>query len=952
MSRRPLGATLLVIALLLSAVAAPLTFAGQAASSAPTDVHAVVVGDNGQLVAVETDGTTHEIGVDAAITGRTVDLDDDTVLETPFVDSQGTLKLTEPDGTTTTLAQSAASSKSAIAVGDLDGDGTPAVFYPNSSDSGYIYKVEIGPESGDPTRVTTTAANGVAGVGDLDGDDEPELGFAGSSSAIKYVDDGTVVKTGYSSGIGSNNGYGLGGVADHNGDGTARVSIVTGSNNIALIDDEGNTEKIKEVSAAKSPIAAANWTGDSAPELLYLDSNGKLAYTTLDGTHERILDANGNTIAPAAGPGVAASPGLMAPEITEYNVTNPTGREIRVNISTDKRIEEFAVNVSGPDSTVLERTAFNESGNGPYTYVTTYEASIDGNYTATIETAVGPDGNDGATGQQRSVEIRTPGPEVENATVADATDDDGAVGGNHTVAVSADVPDVDPENVTVTANASAFGAGTVELTHANGSTYETNVTVDGSAVPEDGAQEMLVTAINQYDNDGKATTDTVVVDTTPPDADAGPDVSVKAGTNVTFDGDGSTDMTEIVSYEWELGNGTTATGKAVTHQYDEPGNYTVTLALTDTVGNTATDTLTVTVEEQDSTATATPDSTPTPTPDSTSTEDNDQNDGGDTTVVVVEEDGTSVETRVDDGAVRVDVTDAEAGNTIALSVPSGGVTDGTGVTLDSMTVLPTRSGAFQVSIDGNASAPDGVTPVNRTNAVDPLAYWTIGHSIDDEHVDGATFEFDVRPSLLDGAHPEALTLYRYQDGNWTAYDPQVLGQDGDYRYRVHSPGLSTFAVGVRETNFTVENATLSDETVRPGEAVTATVTVANDGSTDVTRTLTYRLGGEAIENRTVTVPAGERRTVTFVHEPTRTGEFDATVAGELAGTLTVAEPSPTAISTANSTPVPTAVDRPEPPTQSGFGLPFLLLLVVPIGGALGYYYLTRRAGYRRLSERL
>ncbi len=180
-----------MFALLVAAVAAPLSAVGGAASSAPTAVHAVVVGSDGQLVAVERDGTTHQTGVDASITGRTVDLDGDGVLETPFVDSGGTLKLAEPDGTTTTLAESARASKSAIGVGDLDGDGTAAVFYPNASDSGYVYKVETGPDPGEPTRVTETTAKGVAGVGDLDGDDEPELAFAGGSSTVKYVDGDT-----------------------------------------------------------------------------------------------------------------------------------------------------------------------------------------------------------------------------------------------------------------------------------------------------------------------------------------------------------------------------------------------------------------------------------------------------------------------------------------------------------------------------------------------------------------------------------------------------------------------------------------------------------------------------------------------------------------------------------------------------------------------------------------
>ncbi|GAB7012761.1 hypothetical protein JCM18549_10320 [Halolamina salina] len=946
--------------LLVAAVAGPLAAVGSTASSGPTDVHAVVVGSNGQLVAVEQDGTTHETGVDATITGRTIDLDGDTVLETPFVDSGGTLKLAEPDGTTTTLAENAPTSASAIAVGDLDDDGTAAVFYPNTSDSGHIYKVETGADPGSPTRVTQTTssgdagidANAVAGVGDLDGDGQPELGFTGGSSTVKYLDGDTVETTGYSS-IGSNSGgYGLGGVSDVDGDGVARITLVTGSNNIALIDDQGNIEKIKEVSAAQAPITAANWTGGSSLELLYLDTNNKLAYTTLDGQHEQIQGANGGTIEGAQSAGVAMSPGLAAPEITDYNVTNPAGREINVSITADKRLETISVNVSGPDPTTLTRADFGESGSGPYTYVATYTADIDGEYTATLEAAVGPDGNDGAQDQQRSVVIETAGPTVENATIEDLTDDDGAVGGNHTVAVSADVPDTDPSNVTVVADASPFGAGEVTLAHTSGWTYAANFTVDASAVPEDGSQSIEVTATNQYGNDGAAATGSLVVDTTPPAADAGPDVNPTTGTSVTFDGDGSTDLTGIEQYSWEFGDGTTATGRSVTHVYDEPGTYTVTLTVTDGVGNIATDTLTATVEEADSGSTSTSTSDPTPTPTSTSepaptatqtpapTETDDASDGGDTEVIVVDE-GTTVVTRVDGSTVDVNVSHATAGSSVALSIPAGEVSERWGVTVERMTVLPTRDGAFEVTVDGNASAPTGVTPVNRTRATEPLAYWAVNHTIDDENVAGATFEFSVRPGLLNGSHPDALTLYRYDDGNWTAHDPQVVDHDGDrYHYRVHSPTLSTFAVGVRQTNFSVERATLRENEIQLGDTAMATVTVENTGSSDVTRTIAFRLGNETIENRTVTVPAGERRTLSFAVEPTRTGEFDAVVAGTVAGTLSVTGPTPTATAT------------PASPTQSGPASPLLLLLALLAVVGAAYYYLTQRAGYASIGDRL
>ncbi|MCU4140519.1 MAG: hypothetical protein MW690_000994 [Methanophagales archaeon] len=51
---------------------------------------------------------------------------------------------------------------------------------------------------------------------------------------------------------------------------------------------------------------------------------------------------------------------------------------------------------------------------------------------------------------------------------------------------------------------------------------------------------------------------------------------------ITFDASASTDPDgSIVSYEWDFGDGETASGKVVTHAYSDAGSYTVTLTVTD-----------------------------------------------------------------------------------------------------------------------------------------------------------------------------------------------------------------------------------------------------------------------------------------------------------------------------------------------------------------------------------
>lgn len=89
-------------------------------------------------------------------------------------------------------------------------------------------------------------------------------------------------------------------------------------------------------------------------------------------------------------------------------------------------------------------------------------------------------------------------------------------------------------------------------------------------------------------------------DTTPPTAEAGPDQTTTVNQEVSFNGGGSSDNEGgwgIDSYQWDFGDGTQETGKAVTHAFNATGRYIVTLTVKDGGGNSDDDFLTVTVEE-------------------------------------------------------------------------------------------------------------------------------------------------------------------------------------------------------------------------------------------------------------------------------------------------------------------------------------------------------------------
>lgn len=105
------------------------------------------------------------------------------------------------------------------------------------------------------------------------------------------------------------------------------------------------------------------------------------------------------------------------------------------------------------------------------------------------------------------------------------------------------------------------------------------------------------------DEDGKTDTDSVTIEagTIPPEAETLPDISRNAGETILFSAENSShpdpnkDASDL-SYEWEVVDESTypmKTGLTQTYLFTEPGEYKVRLTVTDTNGNSDTDTRTI-----------------------------------------------------------------------------------------------------------------------------------------------------------------------------------------------------------------------------------------------------------------------------------------------------------------------------------------------------------------------
>jgi PKD repeat protein len=137
-----------------------------------------------------------------------------------------------------------------------------------------------------------------------------------------------------------------------------------------------------------------------------------------------------------------------------------------------------------------------------------------------------------------------------------------------------------------------FGDGTAEATgatashpYASAGTYQVTLTVtDDKGTTGTATQQVTVTAPTP----GEPEADPEVAEpavTPVPGAPVAWYQSTVSGMGVSLDGSGSCDCDgEIVSYQWEFGDGTTGEGVTATHTYAREGTYRVVLIVTDNKG--------------------------------------------------------------------------------------------------------------------------------------------------------------------------------------------------------------------------------------------------------------------------------------------------------------------------------------------------------------------------------
>jgi hypothetical protein len=309
--------------------------------------------DNNYLEAVDAQGRVafYDVVSPPYVGPKRANLDGDDRLETPYFDSNGNISIIDHAGDSSVFVESSEvqSGTTRIGVGDLDGDGTPAVFFRDGNNDisakevdGSIRVFRYSPGGGNGNSGNNGNGNSgnngngnsgnngngnsgnngngnsgnngngralrgyaVAGVTDFDGDGNMDLVYVESrdNDELAYFDSSAGDRT--SLGVKPASVNAIGSPADYDGDGKQEVPYVDGDSDVVLADADGRDGVLADTgNAATTAMGRLDVTGDGTPEVVFV-SNSKLYYVTADGTVELLRDRQGRELPASSGPGVA-----------------------------------------------------------------------------------------------------------------------------------------------------------------------------------------------------------------------------------------------------------------------------------------------------------------------------------------------------------------------------------------------------------------------------------------------------------------------------------------------------------------------------------------------------------------------------------------------------------------------------------------------------------------------
>jgi hypothetical protein len=411
--------------------------------------------------------------------------------------------------------------------------------------------------------------------------------------------------------------------------------------------------------------------------------------------------------------------------------------------------------------------------------------------------------------------------------------------------------------------------------------------------PEDGDYEVVLVNATDIANNTRdlGIYRDITANRTTPRTVIGLDFAASEGLNITFDASQSDDS--AVNFTWQFGDGTTATGEHVTHEFD-PGIYTVTLTARDGHGNVGRDQ--VELNLTDGVDVVVP---------------NGDDNTNETPRVTIDKSGLGSD-------AIITVLEARGGRPVRIGAVYGAdepLLAHESVTLDGLTVTTTENVSYRLAL--SASGPGSVADAER-DGTEAIGGLTVINDVADSQVETAEFTFSVDTNRLTalGIEPENVTLRREHDGAWQPLETTVVSRTTEtIRFEATAPGFSRFAVlgtsseqtgddsetdddetgdrsddGTDETEPapTVTGVELNETTIDAGAAVEITATVENQGNGTADFLAGLGMDGQLLETQTVAaIPSGETATATFVRQFDDPGTYMLAVNGTEAEPLTV-----------------------------------------------------------------
>jgi hypothetical protein len=428
----------------------------------------------------------------------------------------------------------------------------------------------------------------------------------------------------------------------------------------------------------------------------------------------------------------------------------------------------------------------------------------------------------------------------------------------------------------------SVGGPSIDTLNLSGFTERTGNTITYTRTytfPEEGEYSLLLMSVT--DENGNENSfgrqQTFLYDDSAPNVTVTGPENATVGESVTFSAAETTDDQGVESVRWQVGSDTILTGENITVAFASPGSHEVTVTTADPLGNTETV----------------------------------------TRVVSVTGNGTAGNVTVrQPNATVANVSVNGSGQIQQIRPPEGPLVTGQNGTLEQLAASFLRNESASLTVRSRQPSSAFATATGHTG----VSRFDIDHGSVPAEDAAFTFTVDRDALAAVGAEPDAVTLFRKDDG-WTPLATDIAGRSESHIvYRADSPGLSTFVVGVEQTAATdmdaeaattdsktsttepemtetqteepgqpdivVTNATAVPSELGPGERTVIAVELENRGTASGDHNVIVALNTSILTTRTVTVPAGETRTTEFARSvpENRTGEL--TVDGQRVGNVT------------------------------------------------------------------